>query len=201
MTFELFLALAGFALATSITPGPNNLMLMASGANFGLQRSIPHMLGISIGHGFMMVMIGLGLIRVFEAYPMLHTAMKVISVVYLLFLAWKIARAAPPVEGQAAGKPFTFLQAAGFQWVNPKGWFMALTAVTVYAPSESMLAILTVAAIFSTINLPSILLWTYLGQSLRRFLTSHNRLKMFNWTMAALLVASLAMIFQPVSGQ
>ena len=94
-----------------------------------------------------------------------------------------------------------FLQAAGFQWVNPKGWFMALTAITVYAPSESMLAILTVAAIFSTINLPSILIWTYLGQSLRRFLTSHNRLKMFNWTMAALLIASLAMIFQPVSGQ
>lgn len=200
MTLELFFALAGFAVATSITPGPNNLMLMASGANFGLQRTVPHMLGISLGHAFMIVMIGLGLIQIFEAFPLLHQIMTVLSVAYLLFLAWKIARSAPPEEGAAAGTPFTFLQAAGFQWVNPKAWFMALTAITVYAPSESLAAIVTVALIFSLVNLPSILVWTCLGQGLRRFLTSHNRLRMFNWTMAALLVASLALILQPVSG-
>jgi threonine/homoserine/homoserine lactone efflux protein len=197
---ELLFALIGFAVATSITPGPNNLMLMASGANFGIGRTVPHMLGISLGHGFMIVMIGLGLIKVFEAYPLLHTIMKVLSVAYLLFLAWKIANAAPPAEGETAGKPFTFLQAAGFQWVNPKGWFMALTAITVYAPSESLTAILIVAATFATVNLPSILIWTCLGHAVRGLLTNPERLRVFNWTMAALLVASLALIFQPASG-
>lgn len=197
MTYEAFLALAIFAMGTSITPGPNNLMLMASGANFGFQRTIPHMLGISIGHGFMIVVIGLGLIQLFDAYPLLHTTMQVLSVAYLLFLAWKIANAAPPIEGEAAGRPFSFLQAVGFQWVNPKGWFMALTAITVYAPSESLVAIAIVALIFSSVNLPSIVIWVCLGQSLRRFLTNHARLRAFNWTMAALLVASLALIFLP----
>ena len=201
MSFEVLLALAGFAVATSITPGPNNIMLMASGANFGFQRTIPHMLGISLGHGFMIVMIGLGLIRLFEAFPLLHTVMKVLSVAYLLFLAWKIARSAPPREGDEAGKPFTFLQAAGFQWVNPKGWFMALTAISVYAPTEGFLAIVIVAVVFSVVNLPSILIWVCLGQSLRHILTNHTRLRAFNWTMAALLVASLLLIFQPVTGK
>jgi len=200
MTFDTFLALAIFAMGTSITPGPNNLMLMASGANFGFRRTIPHMLGISIGHGFMIVVIGLGLIRLFEAFPMLHTAMQVLSVAYLLFLAWKIANAAPPAEGEAAGHPFTFFQAAGFQWVNPKGWFMALTAISVYAPSESLIAIAFVALTFSCVNLPSIVVWVCLGQSIRRFLTNHKRLRAFNWTMAVLLVASLVLIFQPISG-
>ncbi len=200
MTPEILIALAGFALATSITPGPNNLMLMASGANFGFRRTLPHMLGISLGHGFMIVMIGFGLIKLFEAFPVLHTIMKVLSVAYLLFLAWKIANAAPPEGAGESGSPFTFLQAAGFQWVNPKGWFMALTAITVYAPSESWLAILTVALVFSTVNFPSIVTWVCLGQALRRFLTSHSRLRAFNWTMAALLVASLALILKPISG-
>ena len=199
MTYDIFLALVGFALATSITPGPNNLMLMASGANFGFRRTIPHMLGISLGHGFMIVLIGLGLIKLFETYPVLHTAMQILSIAYLLFLAWKIANAAPPAEGENAGKPFTFLQAAAFQWVNPKALFMALTAITVYAPSESLGAIVAVAVTFSSVNFPSILTWVCLGQIMRRVLTNHRRLRLFNWTMAALLVASLAMILGPVS--
>lgn len=200
MTPEIFLALTSFALATSITPGPNNLMLLASGANFGFRRTVPHMLGISIGHGFMIVLVGLGLITLFETFPVLHLVMQALSVAYLLFLAWKIANAAPPAEGAAKGKPFTFLQAAAFQWVNPKAWFMALTAISVYAPSESFPAIATVAITFSAVNFPSILVWVCLGQSMRRVLTSDRRLRMFNWTMAALLVASLALILGPISG-
>ena len=200
MTYDVFFALVGFALATSITPGPNNLMLMASGANFGFRRSVPHMAGISLGHMFMIVLIGLGLIRLFETFPLLHTALTIASVAYLLFLAWKIAHAAPPAEGKAGGTPMTFLQAAAFQWVNPKAWFMALTAITVYAPSQSLAAILSVAAVFAAVNLPSVSVWTWMGQQIRRYLTSHNRLRTFNWTMAALLVASLALILKPVSG-
>ena len=194
MMYETLLALAGFALATSITPGPNNLMLMASGANYGFRRSLPHMLGISIGHSFMIILIGFGLIGLFDAFPVLHRAMMIVSVAYLLFLAWKIATAAPPNEGGARGRPMTFLQAAAFQWVNPKGWFMAVTAITVYAPVKSTTAIILVAAIFAMVNLPSVSIWTLMGQEIRRVLTSPARLRWFNWTMAALLVSSLALL-------
>lgn len=200
MTFDVYIALAGFALATSITPGPNNLMLMASGANFGFRRTVPHMAGISLGHMFMIVLIGLGLIQLFEAFPSLYTAMTVVSIAYLLFLAWKIANAAPPANGEVSGTPLTFFQAAAFQWVNPKAWFMALTAITVYAPSQNFSAILSVAAVFAMVNLPSVSVWTWMGQQIRMLLTSHARLRAFNWTMAALLVASLALILKPVSG-
>ena len=200
MTYDVLLALAGFALATSITPGPNNLMLMASGANFGFRRTVPHMAGISLGHMFMIVLIGLGLIQLFEAFPLLYTAMTVASIAYLLFLAWKIANAAQPAKGEASGTPLTFFQAAAFQWVNPKAWFMALTAITVYAPSQNFGAILSVAAVFAMINLPSVSVWTWMGQQIRMLLTSQVRLRAFNWTMAALLVASLALILKPVSG-
>lgn len=194
MTEQIFLALAGFAFATSITPGPNNLMLMASGANFGLRRTLPHMLGVSLGHMFLMVMVGLGLVRLFDLWPVLHAALKVAGTAYLLLLAWKIARSAAPSGGEVEGKPLTFLEAAAFQWVNPKGWFMAVTALSVYAPAQSFGGVVAVAAIFAAINLPSVWLWVALGQAVRRWLTSPRRLRAFNWTMAGLLVASLAVI-------
>lgn len=195
MTYDLLTALAAFALATSITPGPNNLMLMASGANFGFRRTLPHMLGVGLGFVFMVVLVGVGLIQLFDAYPLSYTVLKVVSVAYLVFLAWKIATAAPTDGAKTAGKPFTFLQAALFQWVNPKAWAMALTAVSVYAPSQSLAAITLVAVIFGAINLPSVGSWTLLGQQMQRLLTSPRRLRIFNVTMATLLVASLYPVF------
>lgn len=194
MTLDALIALMGFAIATSITPGPNNLMLMASGANFGYRRTIPHMLGISLGHMFMITLVGLGLIGLFEAFPTLHTVMKVLSVAYLLFLAWKTANAAPPSEGAVGGTPLTFLQAAAFQWVNPKAWFMALSAITVYAPDRTLTAVLLVSLVFACSNFPSINLWTLMGVQVRKWLTSPERLRLFNWTMAGFLVLSLALI-------
>ncbi len=194
MSPDLFTALVGFAFVSSITPGPNNLMLLASGANFGFRRTVPHMLGISLGHLLMIVLVGLGLIRLFETYPTLHTTMKIASVAYLLYLAWKIANAAPPREGEAGGTPMTFLQAAAFQWVNPKAWFMALTAITVYAPETTLWAVVLVASAFAAVNLPSVSTWTVLGVQMRRILTNPTRLRVFNWTMAALLVGSLLLI-------
>ena len=191
MTYDILTALAGFALVSSITPGPNNLMLMASGANFGFRRTIPHMLGIGIGFTVMILLVGAGLIRVFDTYPISHMVLKVVSVAYLLWLAWKIANAAPPEHGKTGGKPFSFLQAALFQWVNPKAWTMALTAITLYAPDRSLAAIGLVALIFGAINLPSVSTWTILGQQVSRVLASPTRLRAFNWTMAALLVATL----------
>ena len=191
MTYDLLPALAGFALVSSITPGPNNLMLMASGANYGFRRTIPHMLGIAAGFVLMVVLVGLGLIGLFEAWPPAHTILKWVSTAYLLWLAWKIAHAAPPARGEATGRPFSFLQAALFQWVNPKAWTMALTAITLYAPDRSLAAIALVAAIFGAINLPSVSTWTVMGREVSRLLSSPARLRAFNWAMAALLVASL----------
>ncbi len=191
MTPELLFALIAFAFVTSVTPGPNNIMLMTSGANFGFRRTVPHMLGVALGFVFMAVMVGLGLVGLFDAWPPSYTVLKVVSVVYLLWLAWKIANAAPPEGREAAGRPLTFLQAAAFQWVNPKAWAMALTAVTAYAPGQTLMSVMIVAWVFGAVNLPSVGSWVLIGQGMRRWLGTPGRLRAFNWTMALLLVASL----------
>ena len=191
MDTDLLAALVTFAFVSSITPGPNNLMLMASGANFGFRRSVPHMLGIGLGFVLMVFLVGAGLAQVFAAYPVSHTILKTVSVLYLTYLAWKIATAAPTTPHAAQGTPMTFLQAAAFQWVNPKAWSMALTAVTVYSPGSGLGAVALVALVFGAINLPSVSTWTLLGQGMARLLTHPARLRAFNWTMATLLIASL----------
>jgi threonine/homoserine/homoserine lactone efflux protein len=197
MTIELLTALAGFCLVSSITPGPNNLMLMASGANFGFLRSIPHMLGIGLGFMLMVFLVGIGLAQLFDLYPIAHTILKILSVAYMLYLAWKIANAAPAGSADSTGTPMTFLQAAAFQWVNPKAWTMAITAVTVYAPDTSLISVVMVSAVFGVVNLPSVSIWTILGQQMARILTNPARLRTFNWTMAALLIASLYPVLWP----
>lgn len=197
MSFEILSALTLFAFVSSATPGPNNLMLMASGANYGFARSIPHMLGISIGFAVMIILVGAGLARIFEAYPISYTVLRVVSVLYLGFLAWKIATATPIRKADAEGRPMTFLQAAAFQWVNPKAWAMALTALSVYAPGQTLAAFALVALVFGTVSLPAITLWTVLGQQMARVLTNPQRLAVFNWTMAALLIASLYPVLWP----
>lgn len=192
LTPDLLTALALYAMVSSITPGPNNLMLLASGANFGFRRTLPHMLGISIGHSVMVFLVGIGLAGLFTAYPPARIVLTVLSAAYLLWLAWKIANAAPPdAESQAQAKPFTFLQAAAFQWVNPKAWSMALTANTLYAPDASLPSVTTVALVFSLVNLPCVSSWAALGTGLRRALQDPKRLRLFNRVMAALLVLTL----------
>ena len=191
MDMTLFFALLGFAFVASGTPGPNNLMLLASGANFGLKRTLPHMLGISLGHSFMVFVIGLGLAQAFQRLPLLQTTMIVVSMTYMLWLAWKIAHSAPPKQGEAAGKPFTFLQAAAFQWVNPKAVIMAISAQTNYAQGETWMAALLVGVGFMMVNFPAIFLWAWMGTEVRRFLSNPRRLTIFNWSMALLLIASM----------
>jgi len=191
MTYDLFLALLLFAFVTSITPGPNNMMLLASGVNFGFRRTLPHILGISAGHSVMVFLVGLGLAGVFKTWPPALIGLKILSLVYMLWLAWKIAHAGAPGQGRQRPQPFTVLQAAAFQWVNPKAWAMSLGAVTAYVATPSPAAYLAVAATFACINLPSVSIWAAAGQGLRRWLQVPARLRVFNWTMAALLVVSL----------
>ena len=192
MTIEILTALAIFAFVSSITPGPNNLMLMSSGANFGFKLTLPHMFGVAIGFTLMIVLVGLGVIQIFDQFPVSYQILKVCSIAYLLYLAFKIATS-KGIENTSKSrtKPFSFIQAALFQWVNPKAWTMALTAISIYAPTKSLVSVLMVALVFGLINLPCICSWVGLGQRIRRFLTTNNRLKVFNYSMAALLVLSI----------
>ena len=194
LTSSLLVALATFAFVTSITPGPNNLMLMTSGINFGFARTVPHMLGVAIGFTLMIVLVGAGMMRIFDAIPAAYAVIRIASVTYLVWMAWKIASAptAPKVGAAAAARPFTFTQAALFQWVNPKAWTMALTAVSAYAPRDQpVLGLLAVALVFGTINLPSVGSWTLLGAKMRHFLADPAKMRAFNIVAALLLIGSL----------
>ncbi len=195
MSLDIFAALILFAFVTSITPGPNNFMLMASGVNFGFRRTIPHMLGIGVGFLSLLLGVGFGLGAVLAAYPALHMALKIAGGAYLLYLAWRIAMARSMGDGKAgegAARPMTFLQAAAFQWVNPKAWVMAVTAMAVYtSPQAPFLSVVLVAVAFAVVNVPSVSAWAGFGVALRGFLADPVRLKWFNIAMGLLLVASL----------
>jgi threonine/homoserine/homoserine lactone efflux protein len=149
------------------------------------------MLGVGLGFVFLCICTGLGLVQVFDRWPVTKDALTLASAVYLVWLAWKFGTAAPVREGVAPGRPMTFLSAAAFQWVNPKAWAMAITAVTAYTTDQSVGAVILVAIIFGVVNIPSVGLWVIAGQEMRRFLTSPARLRAFNWTMAGLILLTL----------
>jgi threonine/homoserine/homoserine lactone efflux protein len=192
MTLDLLLAFALFAFVISITPGPNNTMVLASGVNFGFWPTIPHLLGIDLGFAVMIIAVGLGIGGLFVAFPILHTALRYGGALYLLYLAWKIASSGGPNTDGGRKKPMTFLQAAAFQWVNPKGWIAAIGAVATYTPANGFfINLLIVTAVFALVMGPCIALWAAAGTALRGFLSNPAYLRAFNITMALLLVASL----------
>ena len=193
LSLDLLLGFALFALVTSITPGPNNTMLLASGVNFGFNRTIPHMLGITCGFFSLVLAVGLGLGAVFQTYPLLYTVLRYVGAAYLMYLAWKIAHSGP-VSDNGAGehKPISYWGAAAFQWVNPKAWIMAIGAISTYTPLQGyFFNVVVIAAVFALINLPSVSLWVVCGSLLRNLLRDRRWLRLFNWGMALLLVASL----------
>jgi threonine/homoserine/homoserine lactone efflux protein len=194
---ETLLPFILFALSSVLTPGPNNMMLLASGANFGVRATGPHMLGISLGFPVMVLAVGLGLGAVFIQQPVLHEILRWAGSAYLLWLAWKIATSAGMGEAKNSGKPFTFLQAAGFQWVNPKAWIMAVSAFSVYStPGVAALPqALLFGAVFCAVAFPSCGIWTAFGSVIGRLLKSTRALRIFNGAMAALLAASVLLLF------
>jgi threonine/homoserine/homoserine lactone efflux protein len=192
MSVDTLLALILFAFSTSITPGPNNMMLFASGVNFGFRRTIPHMLGIGAGFLSLLLGVGLGLGAVLATIPMAYTGLKIAGGLYLVWIAWKIGSSRSLGEGEAKAQPMTFLGAAAFQWVNPKAWVMAVTAMAVYPdPQHYALTVAVVALVFAAVNVPSVSTWAGFGSALRDWLSVPVRLKWFNITMAVLLVLSL----------
>src|SRR5471032_2786752 len=193
MSTSLLSAFVLFAFVSSITPGPNNTMLLASGVNFGFRRSMPHALGISIGFMLLVISVGLGLGEVFKVLPWAYTVLRYVGAAYLLYLAWKIATAGGMSDsGDVHARPMTFLGAAAFQWVNPKAWIMALGAITTYTPAEGYVSnVLVIALVFALINLPSVCVWVGCGSGLRNVLREPRWLRLFNVSMAGLLVLSL----------
>ncbi len=192
MTAATLLSLFGFAFATSITPGPNNMMLFASGVNFGFRRTIPHMVGISVGFFVLLLGIGYGLGALLETLPLLYTIIKFTGGIYLLWIAWKIANTHEIGEAKTGAKPMTFLGAAAFQWVNPKAWVMAVTAMATFSdPDAFLVSVFFVGAVFALVNFPSVSVWAGFGSVLREWLSVPPRLKWFNISMALLLVVSL----------
>ncbi|SMF71192.1 Threonine/homoserine/homoserine lactone efflux protein [Xaviernesmea oryzae] len=192
MSLETFLALVLFAFTTSITPGPNNMMLFASGVNFGFTRTVPHMLGIGAGFLSLLIAVGLGLGALLQTLPAVYTALKFAGGAYLVWIAWKIGTSRNLSDGKAGARPMTFLGAAAFQWVNPKAWVMAVTAMATYTdPDYYLRTVLLVGIAFAAVNVPSVSTWAGFGSALREWLSVPARLKWFNITMAVLLVASL----------
>lgn len=195
MSQELLAAFVVFAVATLFTPGPNNVMLMASGLNFGLARTLPHGFGVPLGFGFMVLVIGFGLGAFFAAFPFAYEVLKYVGAAYLLYLAWRIATATS-AHGSARARPFTFLQAAAFQWVNAKAWVMAIGAVTAYAGIASFpLNTILIAAIFTVFGIASSFTWVLFGTGLKRIINDPRAVRLFNLVMAVLLAASLIPVF------
>jgi threonine/homoserine/homoserine lactone efflux protein len=200
-------ALAVFTFATAFTPGPNNIMVTASGVNFGFARTIPHMAGITIGFLVLIVACAAGLGLMFTAMPALHLALKIIGALYMLWLAWKVANARPAGEGNGdsgkglgdgSARPLTFLQGAAFQWVNPKAVVIALSAISLYVRPDHRLAdILTVLLMFGFFTAATVITWTGFGVALRSVLRHPRRARIFNVVMALLLVVSIAPMVWP----
>jgi threonine/homoserine/homoserine lactone efflux protein len=190
---NLLWALLVFVLVTLFTPGPNNAMLMTTGLNFGFRRGQPHLWGVALGFAVMVLAVGLGLGAVFAAYPIVYAVLKYAGAAYLLYLAWQIATAGP-VEGSdaVAGRPMRFLEAAAFQWLNPKGWVMAVGAVSTYAAVSTFpFNVVLMAFLFGSLGVLSSATWLGFGTGLKRLLTSPRAVRAVNIAMALLLVASL----------
>jgi threonine/homoserine/homoserine lactone efflux protein len=193
MNSETLLAATLFALVSSITPGPNNTMLLASGVNFGFRRSLWHLAGVQVGFWFLLIVTGLGLHSALTLFPNFYLVLRVAGGAYLLWMAWKLATALPSTaETPSQAQPMGFWAAAAFQWVNPKAWVMTITCMSTYLPADANAAdMATLIAMFVVVGLPCSFIWLGFGQAMRQWLQDPVRLRIFNVTMALALVASL----------
>lgn len=193
----LMLPVLVFSFSMSVTPGPNNVMLTASGANFGFRRSIPHMLGITVGVMLLMSAVAMGLGLLFETWPFMMLVLKGVGSAYLIWLAWKIYHSpAPELRKQHQGQPLTFIEAAMFQFVNPKAWMMAISALASFTLSGDAfwVSVILVIVAMAIVNLPSIALWASFGVLLGRLLKEPTHWTYFNRVMGGLTASCVVMI-------
>ncbi len=200
-TIAMILSIATFTLSTSISPGPNNIMLLSSGLTFGYRRTIPHMAGVFLGFPLMVLIVGLGMGALFEKFPLVLTVLKFIGIIYLFWMAYKIANnsSSYDVEENNESKPFSFMQAAMFQWVNPKAWIMAITSISIFVTSNEngLFQIIIISLIYFLSGCVSCNTWAFGGTVLKKFIKSEKSVQRLNIAMAILLIASvLPIIFE-----
>ena len=191
-------ALLLFAVSAAFTPGPNNLMATASGANFGYWRSLSHILGVTFGFPAMLVAMALGLVQIFDTWPVLHKVLRYAGAAYMLYLALRIATSTTIGKAKIGGQPLGFIEAALFQWVNPKAVIHALSALSLFTTSGEnfmgqtlFLAVVTLLVTFSAVST-----WCLFGSAIGQVLASPRALRSFNLAMAGALVISIALIFK-----
>lgn len=191
------LPLTLFAVVGAFTPGPNNIMVMASGTAFGLRRTLPHIAGVTVGFAIVLVAFGAGLGKVFQAFPAVHQWVRIAGAAYLLYLAWRIARAGDPTADENLRRPLTFLEAALFQWLNVKALTLAVGVVTAFTTvGGNLTAELTaIVAIFSIATLATLVTWCLFGMGIKRLLSSPRALRITNLVLAALLALSVVTLF------
>lgn len=194
---EMLGPLVLFSVAMTLTPGPNVVLVTASAANFGFRRTVPQMLGVTFGFGSMVVATGLGLAGLVHAEPHLHLAVKYVGALYLLYLAWRIARA-DAAGASARAKPIGFLEATLFTWMNPKAWVSALGAVAAYSTvgDDVLWQTSVIAGVLAAACLASVAIWAGFGSAIGRYLAAPRMRKAFNWSMAGLPVLSLIPVFR-----
>jgi threonine/homoserine/homoserine lactone efflux protein len=195
--FSVVIPMAVFTFAGSVTPGPNNVMLAASGANFGFRRSSGHMLGVLVGASVLLYAVALGMGALFVALPALQLAIKIAGAIFLLYLAWRIATATPGARDVAPGRPLSFVAAFGFQFANPKAWTITAGAASTFMPTdiEAAIAAGILAATFAVVAVPAVILWTAFGVGIGHLLTSPRAHRLFNGSMGLLLVATVVFLF------
>ncbi|WP_394249272.1 LysE family translocator [Vibrio profundi] len=198
MEWHFFFSVTLFAIVMTGTPGPNNVMLTASGANFGYKRSIPHFIGIGIGLVSLIILNGVGLGVLFQTYPIIQQVLKVLGSAYLLYLAWKIASSRlDSTDAAKVAKPMTCLQAMLFQYLNPKSWVMSITAVGSFAYSDDSywVSVMAISVIFILVQIQTSSVWVGFGTLIRRWLSSPLAWKRFNIGMGALTASCVVFIW------
>jgi len=192
ITTELTFALISFYFVMFVTPGPNNVMLFASGVKYGFKKTIPHIFGIPLGHFFQISLISMGLGFVFQTYPIAQQILKVLGCLYLFFLAYRMFGSLSIKESKETGRPLRFYEAALFQILNPKAWVVAITAVSVFFPKDEsfLTGLLFLAGIAPLVNLPSISIWVLFGSSIRAFISNPKVKQIVEIVLAVLLIAT-----------
>ena len=199
-TVTMLISISTFTLSTVLSPGPNNIMLLSSGLTFGYKKTIPHILGVMLGFPLMVIIVGLGMGVIFEQYPIALKILKIVGILYLFWMAYKIATNSSTYSNDNSNsQPFTFIQSAGFQWVNPKAWIMAITSVSVFVidGNSSFIQVFVIAFIYMLSGVISTNTWALGGVFLKSIIKNEKSIKIFNIIMAVLLVASvLPLVFE-----
>ncbi|MBD3679762.1 MAG: LysE family translocator [Rhodobacteraceae bacterium] len=196
MPFEMMFNLIALAVASAWSPGPNNALVANSGATFGISRTVPHILGIALGFALMIFIVGLFLGELFQRSALLRESLRWVGAGLLLYVAWKVATSGGISLGKGEPRPFTFLEAAGFQWINPKAWAMAIAVTAQFIPAEApMPSAMIVALIFALVGLGSATSWAVGGRAALRLLGGESQIRLFNMVMGVLVAGCVVLLW------